>query len=144
MTWRGPAYTPGWEKRTLSSFRGQGLFQTLCVGIGLSLGLGWTWPLLCVTLGLDRACAEDGQSLQPPGESPGNLGRGRLRVASSLTGGWNEDGRINTSTLGKIMPGGGQAQRECGRQNSGQGGLGPAWRSPKLSAAPESKLGPVT
>lgn len=55
MTWRGPSYTQGWEKRTRSSFQGQGLFQTLCVGTGLSLGLGWTGSLLCVTLGLDRA-----------------------------------------------------------------------------------------
>lgn len=63
VTWRDPSYTQGWEKRTLSSFQGQGLFQTLCVGIGLSLVLGRTWSLLCVTLGLDRAWAEDGQSL---------------------------------------------------------------------------------
>lgn len=63
MTWRGPSYTQGLEKRTLSSFQGQGLFPTLCVGVGLSLGLGWTRSLLCVTLGLDRAYAEDGKSL---------------------------------------------------------------------------------
>lgn len=60
MTWRGPSYTQSWEERTLSSFQGQGLFQTLRVRIGLSLVLGWTWPLLRVTLGLDRAYAEDG------------------------------------------------------------------------------------
>ena len=44
VTWRGLSGTQGWGKRTLSSFRGQGFFQTLCVGSGLSLVLGQTLP----------------------------------------------------------------------------------------------------
>ena len=51
VIWRGPSCTQGWEERTLLSFQGQGLFQTLCVRIGLSLVLGRTLPLLCVLLG---------------------------------------------------------------------------------------------
>lgn len=48
VTWRGLSCIQGWGKRALSSFQGQGFFQTLCVGIGLSLVLGRTLPLLCV------------------------------------------------------------------------------------------------
>lgn len=60
----------------LSSFCGQRLFQTLCVGIGLSLVLGCTLFLLCVALeeAPHSVCVGQGQPLA----STVNLGRSFL------------------------------------------------------------------
>ena len=137
VTCRGLSGTQGWGKRTLSSFRGQGFFQTLCVGSGLSLVLERTLPS-CVSsprgsqieLKL-RTCSEPGRvgavNISTPLGAHRQLWE-RFHISSFSMGCWDEDGRINTGGFWErsLLEGGRPAENVDVRRGF-QGGLGPGW-----------------